>query len=198
MSGRIGIDLAGWARRIGAALLLAFCLACQSGPASVQDADPNLAQVTIEDYRLGPGDRLRINVFDETELSGEFVVSPVGSISYPLVGEFTAQGKTVAEFSQGLAEALRRYVRQPNLSIEVLNYRPFFILGEVGSPGTYPYSVGLTVMNAVATAGGFSNRADTRRVFIKHAEDPSEREYRLTSITPVQPGDTVRIGERRF
>jgi polysaccharide export outer membrane protein len=71
-------------------------------------------------------------------------------------------------------------------------------LGEVQDPGTYPYSAGLNVMNAVATAGGFSYRAETRRVFIKHADEIAEREYALTSTTPVLPGDTVRIAERRF
>jgi polysaccharide export outer membrane protein len=193
-----GDRLSGWLRRLSAACLLALCVACASGADPVPADAADAPQVALEDYRLGPGDRLRVIVFNEADLSGEFVVSPAGAISYPLVGEFFAQGKTMAEFAGGLTEALRRYVRQPNVSVEVLNYRPFFILGEVGEPGTYPYSVGLTVMNAVATASGFTPRADTRRVFIKHADQAAEREYRLTSTTPVQPGDTVRVTERRF
>lgn len=158
-----------------------------------------VADVAPSVYRLGAGDELRIIVFGEAELSGQFIVSPTGSIAYPLLGEVDAGGKTVLEFSAALAERLRGgYVREPNVNVEVTNYRPFFILGEVAEPGTFPYTSNLTVMNAVAMANGFSYRADTRRVFIKHAGLMNEREYRLTSTTPVQPGDTVRIPERRF
>lgn len=176
--------------------LVAVCAACGSS-GSLPPAAP-LAQATVQDYRLGPGDRLRISVYGEAELTGEFVVGTTGVVSYPLIGDHPAQGKTVAEFTESLRTALTRYVLRPNMSVEVLNYRPFFILGEVQDPGTYPYAGGLNVMNAVATAGGFSYRADTRRVFIKHADEVAEREYVLTSTMPVLPGDTIRIPERRF
>lgn len=176
--------------------LLAVCAACGSSGSPRPDA--SLAQASVQDYRLGPGDRLRISVYGEAELTGEFVVSTTGVVSYPLIGDHPAQGKTVAEFTESLRTALTRYVLRPNMSVEVLNYRPFFILGEVQEPGTYPYAGGLNVMNAVATAGGFSYRADTRRVFIKHADEVAEREYALTSTMPVLPGDTIRIPERRF
>jgi polysaccharide export outer membrane protein len=89
-------------------------------------------------------------------------------------------------------------VRQPSVSVDVANYRPFFILGVVQRPGTYPYSANLTVMNAVATAGGFTYRANQSRVFIRHASSSEEASYPLTVATPVLPGDTVRIGERLF
>lgn len=168
------------------------------GTTQVEPGDPAANTMTLTEYRLGPGDRLRINVFGEASLTGEFVVAANGEIAYPLVGQFAAANKTEAEFTEGLRVALQRYVLQPNISVEIINYRPFFILGEVGQPGTYPYAAGLTVMNAVATAGGFSYRADSRRVFIKHMNELGEREYRLTSTTPVLPGDTVRIPERRF
>lgn len=190
----------GWVSALRSTLLgmmmLALCAACASAPPAARE--PALAQASVQDYRLGPGDRLRISVYGEAELTGEFVVSTTGVISYPLIGDQPAQGKTVAEFTESLRTALTRYVLRPNMSIEVLNYRPFFILGEVQEPGTYPYSGGLNVMNAVATAGGFSYRADTRRVFIKHADEVAEREYAVTSTTPVLPGDTIRIPERRF
>lgn len=176
--------------------IVSLCAACAgSGPPR---ADANLAMPSVQDYRLGPGDRLRISVYGEEELTGEFVVGTTGVVSYPLIGDHPAGGKTVAEFTESLRTALQRYVLRPSMSVEVLNYRPFFILGEVQNPGTYPYAGGLNVMNAVATAGGFSYRADTRRVFIKHANEVAEREYALTSTTPVLPGDTVRVAERRF
>ncbi len=151
-----------------------------------------------QEYRLGPGDQLHITVFNEAELTGPYVVGSQGSIAYPLVGDVHAAGLTVQEFSDSLQEALATYIRQPNVSVEVANYRPFFILGEVQRPGTYPYSASLTVPNAVATAGGFTYRANRNRVFIRHANETDERSYPLTIATPVLPGDTVRIGERLF
>jgi len=158
-----------------------------------------LEQLSANEYRMGPGDQLRISVFGEAELTGQFVVGSQGTVSYPLIGDVRAAGLTIGEFSQALSEALRNgYVRQATVTVEVTNYRPFYILGEVSNPGTFPYSADLTVMNAVATAGGFTYRADEGRVFIKHANEQDEHAYRLNSATPVQPGDTVRIPERRF
>jgi polysaccharide export outer membrane protein len=174
----------------GGAISVAGCAVGGAGEAPLE-------QVEVE-YRLGPGDQLRVIVFGETDLTGQFVVGSQGSISYPLVGEVQAAGLTLAEFSVQLQEELSVYIRNPNVSVEVANYRPFFILGEVQRPGTYPYSANLTVHNAVATAGGFTYRANRRRVFIKHASDIEEQEYVLTSSTPVLPGDTVRVAERRF
>ncbi|OQW58368.1 MAG: polysaccharide biosynthesis protein [Proteobacteria bacterium HN_bin10] len=150
------------------------------------------------EYRLGPGDQIRVTVFNEPELTGPFTVGAQGTIAYPLVGSIQAGGLTVPEFTTALQTALATYLRAPSVSIEVTNYRPFFILGEVQRPGTYPYSASLTVLNAVATAGGFTYRANRGRVFIRHANENVERSYPLTVATPVLPGDTVRIGERIF
>jgi polysaccharide biosynthesis/export protein len=171
------------------ALTLGACSTIPSTPDDV--AEP-------VEYRLGPGDQLRITVFNEADLTGQYIVGSQGTISYPLVGELRAAGLTVAEFSDSLRQALLQFIRQPNVSVEVANYRPFFILGEVQRPGTYPYSASLTVLNAVATAGGFTYRANQSRVFIRHANEQEERSYPLTIATPVLPGDTVRIGERLF
>lgn len=167
------------------------------GCTTVAEGEPP-ADISTQDYRLGPGDQLRITVFNEPDLTGQYLVSDQGSIAYPLVGSVEAVGLTLAEFTAQLQTALLTYVRQPNVSVEVSNYRPFFILGEVQRPGTYPYSAHLTVPNAVATAGGFTYRANRSRVYIKHANETEERAYNLTNSTPVMPGDTVRIGERIF
>jgi polysaccharide export outer membrane protein len=152
----------------------------------------------IAEYRLGPGDQLRITVFNEAELTGQFIVGSQGTIAYPLVGDVRAAGMTVQEFTESLQTALTQFLRAPNVSVEVANYRPFFILGEVQRPGTYPYSANLTVLNAVATAGGFTYRANRGRVYIRHANETRENSFPLTIATPVLPGDTVRIGERLF
>ncbi|MBL8552336.1 MAG: polysaccharide export protein [Hyphomonadaceae bacterium] len=185
-------------RALGALALLLSLAGCFGGPPAAPAPAPGAEAEVLRDYHLGPADRLRINVFNEPTVSGEFVVSPTGSIAYPLIGEFPAEGKTLTEFTTTLSTALQRYIRQPSISVEVMNYRPYYILGEVRAPREYPYTSGLTIFNAVAIAGGFTERADSRRVFIKRKDEDSEREYRLTSETLVQPGDTVRIAERRF
>ncbi len=170
----------------------ALLAACGTVPSTPDD----VAQPT--EYRLGAGDQLRITVFNEAELTGQYVVGSQGTIAYPLVGELEAAGLTVPEFTEALRAALLEFIRQPNVSVEVANYRPFFILGEVQRPGTYPYSANLTVLNAIATAGGFTYRANRSRVYIRHADEQEEHSYPLTIATPVLPGDTVRIGERLF
>ncbi len=150
-------------------------------------------------YRLGPGDQLHIIVYGETDLTGDFTVSPVGTIAYPLVGEIPANGLTPDQLSQAIADRLSQgYMRHPQVSSAIAAYRPFFILGEVARPGTYPFSAALTVRGAVAVAGGFTYRANERRVFIKHSGEQQEQSYRLDASTLVQPGDTIRIGERFF
>jgi polysaccharide biosynthesis/export protein len=177
-------------------LLLGGSATLFSGCATVAEGPPEAEQPT--DYHLGSGDQLHITVFNEPDLTGNFLVGSQGTIAYPLVGDVHAAGLTVLEFTENLQNALRQYVRTPNVSVEVANYRPFFILGEVQRPGTYPYSANLTVLNAVATAGGFTYRANRSRVYIRHANEPDEKAYQLTITTPVLPGDTVRFGERLF
>lgn len=157
------------------------------------------APVVGDNYVLGAGDRVRVIVFGEQQLTGEFFVSPQGTVSYPLVGDIPATGRTLPQFVADLTARLKEgFVNEPRVSAEVLNYRPFYILGEVTKPGTYPYTSDMTVMNAVATAGGFTYRANKRRVFIKRAGEASEKSLPLKASTMVAPGDTVRIGERFF
>lgn len=174
----------------GGAASLAGC-----GTTGAQDG---LRTEAASEYRLGAADQLRITVFGEPDLTGQYVIGSQGAIAYPLIGDINAAGLTVPEFTSRLEESLRQYVRAPNVSIEVVNYRPFFILGEVNRPGSYPYSAQLTVLNAVATAGGFTHRANRSRVYIKHANATDEVAYELDNTTPAQPGDTIRIGERFF
>lgn len=173
--------------------------ACASrGPADSAIVE-SAAPVAPATYELGPGDTLRIVVFGEETLTGEYLVNQQGSIDFPLIGSVPAQGASTETLARTIVSRLNEgFVRDANVTVGVARYRPFFILGEVQTPGSYPFSANLTVMSAVATAGGFSYRANTRRVFIRHAGDDVERVYPLTSATSVLPGDTVRIGERYF
>lgn len=163
-----------------------------TGAAPATAFDPN-------DYVLGSGDKLRLIVFGEDTLGGEFVVSSTGKVSLPLIGDIQAAGKTVRDFQDTVRAALANgYLRDPRVSAEVLNYRPFYILGEVNKPGDYPYINGLSVMNAIATAGGFTYRANTKKVFIRRAGDTKEDVHVLDGDLKIQPGDTVRVVERFF
>lgn len=183
----------GWLAIVVAAFVGLFAFA---GAASAQEA------TTVRDvaaYKLGAGDKIRVITFGEESLTGEFQVGGSGKVSLPLIGEVAAAGMTIPEFQKEVESALKDgYLKDPRVSVEVLNYRPFYILGEVNKPGEYPYTNGLTVMNAVATAEGFTYRANTKRVFIKRADDAQEQEYPLNSTTPVAPGDTIRVAERFF
>lgn len=184
----------------GFALLLAACGSTgATQPASARDAAPAAMTQASTAYTLGSSDKVRITVFGHQDLSGEFEVDGTGSISLPLIGQMTAQGLTTAQLEQSIATSLASgYILNPRVSAEVINYRPFYILGEVGNPGTYPYTNGLTVQNAVAAAGGFTYRANKRVVYIKSMDSDREVAYELTPMTVVKPGDTLRIGERIF
>jgi polysaccharide export outer membrane protein len=177
--------------------VLATIGACSaSAPMTVS---PAISVDLVNSYRLGTGDRLQINVFDEASLSGEFSVDADGSVSLPLIGVVPATGKTTVELTRDIrARLMAGYLRDPRVSIDMLSYRPFYILGEVMKPGEYAYSVGLTVLEAVAKAQGFTYRANRRQIYIKHSAEQQELQVALTSSTPVLPGDTLRIAERYF
>ena len=151
------------------------------------------------EYRLGSGDKIRLIVFGEPDLSGEFTISGDGIVSLPLIKEVRAAGQTATQLQANVENAFKEgYLKDPRVSIEVLSFRPFYILGEVNKPGEYPYSNGITVVNAVALASGYTYRANQKKVFIRHAGATAEEEVPLTSVTMVAPGDTIRIAERYF
>ena len=178
-------------------LTMLFIVAgCSSHPAA-----PTASDVAAEaaPYTLGSGDKLRVTVFGEPSLTGEYAISDSGQLALPLVGEIPARGVSTAELGSRVAARLSQgYLKDPKVSVEVLNYRPYFILGEVNKPGQYPYSSDLTVMNAIAAASGSTYRANMKSVLIKRASEQQERKYALTAATKVYPGDTIRLKERFF
>jgi protein involved in polysaccharide export with SLBB domain len=148
-------------------------------------------------YQLGTGDQLRIIVFGEEDLSGEFRVDDTGAVSIPLVGDVTARGQTLRSFEAAVREKLTEgYLKDPRVSVQVLNYRPFYIIGEVENDGEYPFVSGMHVLNAVAVAGGFTYRANTSKVFITRGEE--EHQYTVTPELRLEPGDVIRVPERFF
>ena len=183
-----------------AALLLAP-LACTGGANAFQAGQVPLLSKAARNavYQLGPGDKLRVVVFGVDELGGEFTVPGSGKVSLPLIGLQQAAGLTPEQLQVEIAKALAAgYVKDPRVNVEVLNYRPFYILGEVNKPGEYPYTDGLTVLNAVARAEGFTYRAKTRVFKRRSGEERVEHVEPLTAGAPVKPGDTIRIEERSF
>jgi protein involved in polysaccharide export with SLBB domain len=182
-----------------AALAAGLCADAQPAQDSQAPNDQAPAATTNYDYVLGPGDILRITVFGEDNLSGQFTVAGNGALSFPLIGDVPAVGKTVGAVRDEIADALRAgYIKDPKVSAEVFTFRPYYILGEVNKPGQYPYSDGITVMNAIATAGGFTYRANHNYVFIKLSNEPAEHKVRLNDALQLSPGETIRVIERYF
>jgi polysaccharide biosynthesis/export protein len=181
-----------------AALLLAGMAVLSTG---CTDRATLVEPVTVGSgpYRLGSGDRLRIVVYDQPSLTNIYEVDQAGQISFPLIGDVAAADSTVDELANRVeAELGARYLRDPNVTVEVATYRPFFVLGEVGTPGQYPYVPGLTAETAVAVAGGFTDRANKRVVRVSRTMNGMLYESRVPVIEPIHPGDTIYVPESLF
>ena len=150
-------------------------------------------------YILGPNDRIRLKVYGEPDITGEYEISNSGQVSIPLAGHIRAAGTTTRQLEKSIASALAKgIVRDPRVNVEIAQYRPYYILGEVKKSGEYPYRLGLTVMDAVASAGGFTYRANENKVFLRRAGASAEETHALDAPVPVFPGDNIRIPERYF
>jgi len=151
------------------------------------------------EYVLGPGDRLKVTVFGNDDLTSETEVDPAGQVTLPLIQQVPAAGKTVLQLEDEIRKRLSPdFVKNPRLSIEVLNYRPFYIIGEVKNPGSYPYVAGMTVVNAIALAGGFTYRANKDEVLIVRAAEGNRKPTTAARTDIVLPGDVVEVKERLF
>lgn len=149
--------------------------------------------------RLDPVIAYKVTVYGEKDLSCVFEISGTGSVAYPLIGEVEAGGKTVRELEKLIALKLRNaYLRIPRVGIEVTNYRPFYILGEVKRPGSYAYVEGMKIVNAVAMSGGFTYRAKKLKFLVRRAGAPKDSETEASPDDLLYPGDVVRIPERFF
>jgi len=157
------------------------------------------AKNTVSDYRLGAGDKLGITVFNEKELSMEVLLSDAGTFLYPFLGEIVAKNKTIGELQFLLTQELKDgYLVDPKVYVSVIEYRPFFVNGEVGKPGGYPFQPGLTIRKAISLAGGLTARASASKIYVIHENDPSGLP-RLTSLDAlIVPGDIVTIDQSFF
>ena len=183
-------------RRVALALLLIVGLATPA--TGVAESDGNGAARTPE-YALGAGDRVKVTVFGERDLSGTFEIGGDGIMAFPLIGKVQAGGLTPRALEGEITARLKDgYLKKPQVSAEVVNYRPFYILGEVKQPGSYPYVSGMTVITAVALGGGFTNRARKASFYITRASDPEGAKRAVGTDAVVLPGDIVRVRERFF
>lgn len=170
-----------------------------SAPATANYMPTGSAGITDEHYRLGTGDKLKVTVYGEEDLSGEFLVDGSGQVQLPLVGQVKAASLTIHEFVAEVTNSLKEgYLKDPKVSVEVLNYRPFYIIGEVNKPGEYPFENGLNVLGAIALAGGYTYRANDSDVYVRRAGKDKEEELPASANTKVYPGDIIRIAERLF
>ncbi|HET9904352.1 MAG TPA: polysaccharide biosynthesis/export family protein [Xanthobacteraceae bacterium] len=150
-------------------------------------------------YRLRPNDQVRVRVYNEPEVSGEYQVDSRGQLSIPLAGSVPAAGMTTSQVERAIAARLEKgIIRDPRVSVQVVNYGPFYIRGEVKRGGEYPYRPGMTALDAVAIAGGFTYRADEGKIYVRRAGATTEQAFPADAPVAIMPGDNVRIAERMF
>ncbi|WP_245304338.1 polysaccharide biosynthesis/export family protein [Hoeflea olei] len=173
-------------------VMLAGCSGYAPAPKAFHEA-------VMQPYRVDAGDRLRITVFEQSELTGTYSVDQAGYISFPLIGAVPARGRTLQELEGSIAASLRQgYLRDPDVSIEIDRYRSFYIMGEVGQAGQYSYVAGMTVQNAIAIAGGYSPRAYQHNVDITRTINGKILTGRVRITDPILAGDTIYVRERLF
>ena len=173
-------------------LLLVFVLVMNASTMAQQPANN-------ANYRLGPSDTIQIQVFQEEDLSLTAEIGNNGSIDYPLIGYIQLEGLTLAEAESKLDSKLRGdYLINPQISISIVEYRPFFITGEVKSPGSYEYQPGMTIRQAIVIAGGLTDRASQRKVYLIREGDPAFKENKVKLNEKINAGDTITIKEGFF
>jgi polysaccharide export outer membrane protein len=184
----------GWRVLSGVLFLTMVLSAC--GAPSVPIA--SMVPPAENSYRLGAGDKIRVSVFGEPNLTGEYQLDGGGTVTLPLIGRVKAAGLTSDELKKSLERNYREYLKAPDVSVAILNYRPFYIVGEVNKPGNYPYVSGITVINAVAIAGGFTYRANTSNFYVQRKKNDTSSQIFAEQTTEVRPGDVIIVRERYF
>lgn len=185
-------------KRLILALVGVLAVLALAGCAGGETGAPDLPLQETQ-YRLGPGDKVQVTVYGQDELTGEHVVDSAGNISMALIGSIPAAGESARTLEERIADGLSpEYLQDPKVSVQVFGYRPVYVVGEVKSPGSYPYVDGMVVMNAVALAGGLTYRAREDEFLITRSADPERLKRQATPDSPVQPGDVVTVKERFF
>ena len=182
------------------ALLAAVLLLAGCGAGSISEAEQRaLAAAATAAPTLQPGDKINVNVFGEDKLTGQYEVDQSGQISLPLSGTIKAQGLTQSELEQALAKKFRsEYLRNPKVTVTVITLAPYYMMGEVKTPGQFAYKSGLNVLTAMAIAGGPTYRASRNTVEIQRRGEMTKRDYPISASVPILPGDVINVPERYF
>jgi polysaccharide export outer membrane protein len=193
----------GFVRHLAAAVAITLAVAAGIGEARAdQTAQPASFQppASIADtYKLGTGDKLRVIVYGEDDLGGTFDVDGNGFISLPLIGQVKVGGLSAPDVERAItAKFSDGYLKEPRVNVEVAQYRPFYVLGEVNRPGSYPYTDGMSIQNAVADAGGYTQKAVEGGVYVRHAGDTQETYLSTDTAAQIYPGDVVRVPSSFF
>ena len=167
---------------------------------TIQQPSLGTQNLRLGEYRVAPGDRLRVTVLSDTELSGEYEVDSTGMISPRMAGRVIVLGMSMPEIEAMLADRYRSggYLRNPRISVDLVSRRPFYIIGEITRPGSFPYVSGINVVQAIAIAGGYTRRASKTRITIQRFNAQQGQEETVTEDSPVGPGDIIRVPERWF
>lgn len=181
-----------------AGLQLAGCYT-DLGPVEVGTGPSSLSGSGVAN-RLQPGEKVKITVYGEELLTGDYDINPAGYVTMPLIGAVRAAGRSQAELGKDIANRYVRggFLQDPHVTVAVVQFKPFYVLGEALTPGEYPFRSGLNVHTAVAMAGGFTYRASRTYVLIRHSGDEVWKEYSLGEPVPIAPGDLIRVPERYF
>lgn len=173
--------------------------ACMTLVSSVGHAQTDSQEQAEADYLLGQGDKISIQVFDEPDLTMEALVGASGVINYSYLGDIKVSDKTAQGLEREITELLRDgYLVNPSVNVSITEFRPFFINGEVRSPGGYPYQPGLTLEKAIALAGGLTDRASQRKMFILRAISSDQKQEKAKMQAKIAPGDIITIKEGFF
>lgn len=174
------------------AFVATFVMFILAGAAHAQSEPP-------AGYTLDEGDLISIQVFDEGDLTMEARVGASGIINYSYLGDVRVKGKSTQQLERDITERLRDgYLVNPSVNVSIVEYRPFYINGEVQAPGSYPYQPGLTLGKAVALAGGLTDRASTRKMYVLKAASEQQKQERISMSSRIQPGDIISIQEGFF
>ena len=180
-------------------VVLLFVILGLAGCSTHRPAEDAFHQALVGPYLLDSGDRVRLIVFNQNDLNNEYLVDQSGYVAVPLIGNVEARGLQTSELANAIAQRLGNgYIRNPDVSVEIAQYRPFFVMGEVNTAGQYAYVNGMTVQTAVAIAGGFTPRAQQRYVDITRHLNGRVLTGRVRLTAPVRPGDTINVRERFF
>jgi polysaccharide export outer membrane protein len=168
------------------------------GPATQADIQARAVSATATP-RLQGGEKIKVTVFGEGSLSGDYEIDPSGVVSLPLAGTFKAVGLTQAELERELARKFKsEYLRNPKVTVTILSFRPIYVVGEVERQGEHAFRSGLNVLTAIALAGGPTYRGSKTYVLIQHFGEKTMKEYPMSASTMILPGDLIKVPERYF